>query len=138
MNQNNKRSQICEMHFLPISNAQVENIPGSNSIKVHGEWIDFHITSGEFKEKQDIPGGIVDQELKVVITDTNEKNAASICDMIIHEGLVLIEMTNGNRKVIGTDQFPVTLSPEYSGSPIKLTLLIKRDSPESAKILKSF
>lgn len=138
MNQNDKRSQVCEMYFLPISDALVNNTPGMEIIKIRGEWTRIGISSGEFKEKQDTVGGIVEQELKATVTDTGETNTEFVRKLIANEGLVLIDMTNGGRKVIGTDQFPVLLSSEYSGSPLKLSLSLKRDSPEQAKVFKSF
>ncbi|MEL5895024.1 hypothetical protein AAE250_16215 [Bacteroides sp. GD17] len=137
MNQFNKRSQICGMYFLPISGAQIYNVPGSNIIKVRGEWVNLAISSGDFKEKDEL-GGIVEQELKAIVTDTGEDKAALIRDLIMNEGLVLIQMTNGSRRVVGTEQFPVALSSECGGSPMTQTLSFKRDSPEPAKILKSF
>lgn len=138
MNQNDRRSQVCEMYFLPISDAVVDNTPGMEFIKIRGEWIRIGISSGEFKEKQDPVGGIVEQELKAVVTDTGEANTRLVRKLIVNDGLVLLDMTNGSRKVIGTDQFPVLLSCEYSGSPLKLSLSFKRDSPEPSKIFKSF
>lgn len=138
MNQNNRRSQICGMCFLPISNAQVENTPGTDYIKVSGEWVDLGVSSGELKEKQDFIGAVVEQELKAVVTDTGENNTRLIRALITNEGLVLLKMTNGSHKVVGTDQFPVSISLENSGSPAKLTLSFKRSSPESAKLFKSF
>lgn len=138
MSQEDKRLQIYGMRYLPISNAQVENMPGSHYIRVHGDWIDLGISSGEFKEQQEEPGSIVVQELKAIITDTGQSNAISILDLISSEGLVLIEMTNGDKKVIGTDHFPVLISSEHSGSSLKQSLSFKRNSPEPAKILKSF
>lgn len=138
MNQSDKRSQICGMCFLPISKAQVENTPGTDYIKVSGEWTDLGVSSGELKEKQDSVGAVVEQELKAVVTDTGENNTRLMHDLITNEGLVLLKMTNGSHKVVGTDQFPVSISLENSGSPAKLTLSFKRNSPESAKLFTSF
>lgn len=78
------------------------------------------------------------QELKAVVTDTGKANMGRIQELVRQEGLVLLDLSNGDYKVVGTDQFPVSFSTEYAGSPLKLTLSFKRDSAEFAKNLKSF
>ena len=71
------------------------------------------------------------QELKAVVTDTGKANMGRIQELVRQEGLVLLDLSNGDYKVVGTDQFPVSFSTEYAGSPLKLTLSF-------AKNLKSF
>lgn len=38
MSVNDKRSQICGISFLPLSDAEVINVPGSDKLQVHGTW----------------------------------------------------------------------------------------------------
>lgn len=138
MNQDDRRSQVCGMCFLPIADASVGNFPGADFIRVRGDWEVIGISSGEFKESCDTFGGVVKQELKAVVTDTGKANMGRIQELVRQEGLVLLDLSNGDCKVVGTDQFPVSFSTEYAGSPLKLTLSFKRDSAEFAKNLKSF
>lgn len=137
MNTYNKRAQVFGMGFIPLKNATVLNFPGENVIRVTGEWVEMPIVQGEFKEKT-IPGNLIEQELKAMITDTGTASADSLHDWFRQEGLVRLKFTNGSERVVGTDQFPVLIQLEESGSPAVFTLSFKRNSSEPAKILKSF
>ena len=137
MNLENKRAQICKIDFIPVNNAIVNNLPGVNYIRIRGEWTLIPISSGEFKEKSTI-GDVVEQELNAVVTDTGANNLITLRGLLQHSGLIRYQSTNGEIKVIGTDQFPVRVTLENNGSPAKLTLSFKRDSPEPAKLFRSF
>lgn len=137
MNINDKRAQICAMDFIRLDAATVQNIPGSKTIHVSGPWVSLPISQGEYKEKA-TSGDLVEQELKATLTDTGNEMAATLEGTQSVEGLILLTFTNGAHRVVGTDQFPVLLTLEESGSPAKFTLSFKRDSPEPAKILESF
>lgn len=132
-----KRAQICAMSFIPVAAAVIRNQPGMKTIRVSGDWTKVPISSGEFKEKT-VPGELTSQELKAVVTDTGSAASADLHDLCCREGLVRIRFTNGADRVVGTDQFPVLLILEETGSPASYTLSFKRDSPEPSKILKSF
>ena len=95
------------------------------------------VSSGEFKEKN-VSGELTEQELKAVVTDTGASFSNSLRDLLCREGLVCLKFTNGSERVVGTDQFPVVVTLQESGSPAAFTLSFKRSSPEPAKILKSF
>lgn len=138
MGQQDKRSQVCGMYFMPLSEAEVKNYPGKEIISVRGRWLDLKVSSGEYKEKQEEPGGVVEQELKAVVADTGADYVRLLRNISGQEGLVLIRTTNGGEYVVGTEQFPVTFSWEYSGSPLKQIISFKRNSSEGAKKMKSF
>lgn len=137
MNLENKRAQLCSLYFLPVTAAVIDNYPGANYIRIKGDWTKISIASGEFKEKH-LPGDIIEQELKAVVPDTGVSHLNKMERLFINDGLIRIRMTNGDDKVVGTDQFPVRVTLENSGSPAKLTLSFKRESPELAKVFKSF
>lgn len=101
------------------------------------EWTPIPVSSGEFKEKN-VAGELTEQELKAVVTDTGALFSNSLRDLLCREGLVRLKFTNGTERVVGTDQFPVVVTLQESGSPAAFTLSFKRSSPEPAKILKSF
>lgn len=137
MNTYNKLAQIFGMSFMPLSAATIRNFPGANIIQVAGEWIDIPVIQGEFKEKM-TSGSLIEQELKAVVTDTGIDSAVSLHNLFRQEGVARLKFTNGTERVVGTDQFPVLLTLEESGSPASFKLSFKRDSPELSKILKSF
>lgn len=137
MNENDKRAQICALSYLPLAGAKVRNLPGAKSIRVSGEWTDIPISKGEFKEKT-TSGSLVEQEIKATVTDTGGEFSARMRDLLNQEGLVRLKFTNGAEKVVGSDQFPVLLTLEESGSPAAFSLSCKRNSPEPAKTLRPF
>ena len=136
MNRNDKRAAICRLAFLPIGQATVQNKPGQPGIQVQGTFTKLPISSGEFQESE-TNGNPVEQELEAVITDTNAGQLEEYRRLLADYGLLLVTLTNGDQRVIGTDEFPVLVSTELSGSPQSLTLSFKRDSPELAKTYSS-
>lgn len=138
MSVEDKRSQLYAMAFLPLPDAEVRNLPGSDKVQVHGTWVNIDISSGEWKEIREEVGKPVEQELKATVTDTSSSMESQLRTLFSIDGLVLISLTNGEKKVIGTDEFPARVSMERSGDPAKLTLSFKRSSPEPAKVLESF
>ena len=132
-----KRAQICAMELIPISVSQVNDRPGEKTIQVSGVWISIPISSGEFKEKA-VPGELVEQEFKGSVTNTETDFANSLRDLLAQNCLVRLRFTNGVERVVGTDQFPVVLTLEESGTPAAFTLSFKRNSSEPSKKLKSF
>lgn len=132
-----KHAQIFGMSFMPLAVAAIRNFPGANIIQVAGEWMDIPVIQGEFKEKM-TSGSLIEQELKAAVTDTETDSAVSLRNLLRQEGIARLKFTNGHERVVGTDQFPVLMTLEESGSPAVFTLSFKRSSPEPAKILKSF
>lgn len=132
-----KRVQVCRMNYLPIKSASVRNHPGAKTIAVSGDWSPIPIASGEFKEKV-TESGTIEQELKATVTNTGSNMSELLHDLLREEGLVILQFTNGVVRVVGTDEFPVLMNIEESGSVAAFNLSFKRNSPEPAKILKSF
>ena len=137
MNRNDKRASVCGLEFLPIGQAIVEDLPGNPHIKVTGSFTRIPIASGEFRESEE-PGNPIEQELEAVVTGTSTEILATYRNLFVNYGLVRLTMTNGDRKVIGNNEFPVLVSTNLGGSPQQLTLSFKRESPEPAKEYSSF
>lgn len=133
-----KRAQVCGIAFIPLLNAEVKNVPGSNLIYVRGAWVSIGASSCEWQESQAQAGSPVEQELKATVTNTSSSQEKLLRELLSYDVLTLLEFTNGEEKVVGTDEFPVRLSIERNGNPGKITLSFKRSSPEPAKILASF
>lgn len=138
MNVNDKRVSVCGICFLQTNNTDIQNVPGDKTIRLSGDWIEINISSGEWKEELKKLGEPVEQELKAVVTDTSFNNELKLRDLFSKDGLVLLKLTNGDKKVVGSDEFPIYVSMERSGEPAKITLSFKRSSPEPAKILGPF
>ena len=137
MSRNDKRAAICRLAFLALSKATVQNTPGNPTIQVRGTFTQLPISSGEFQETE-TNGEPVEQELEAVITDTSAAKLAEYRTILAEYGLLLVTLTNGDQRVVGTDEFPVLVSTELSGTPQALTLTFKRNSPEPAKMFSSF
>lgn len=132
-----KRNQICGMSFIPIMSAGVVNMPGNKNIRVSGDFVKVPISSGEFTEEQ-TAGSPVKQTLSATVTDTGIDMAALLENLFSQEGLLLVRTTDGERKVIGTDEFPVLVTLSQSGSPAAYQLSFDRESPEPTKFFQSF
>lgn len=137
MNRNDKRAALCGLSFLPLSAATVRNRPGSPTIEVQGTFTPVPISSGEWGETGEA-GYPIEQELEAVVTDTSSARLDEIRTLFAESGLLLLDFTNGDRRVAGTGEFPVQVNTQLSGSPASLSLTFKRDSPEPAKVYSSF
>lgn len=137
MSNASKRKQICGMSFIPITSAGVVNMPGDKYIRVSGDFVKVPISSGEFTEEH-TDGSPVKQTLSATVTDTGIDMAALLENLFYREGLLLIRTTDGAKKVIGTDEFPVLVTLSQSGSPAVYQLSFDRESPEPAKYFQSF
>lgn len=115
----------------------MRNRPGSPTIEVRGVFTKVPISSGEWGETEEA-GYPVEQELEAVVTDTGSVRLAEIRTLFAEAGLLLLDFTNGDRRVAGTDEFPVQVNTQLGGSHASLTLSFKRDSPEPAKVYSSF
>ena len=135
MNQNDKRSHVCGLSFLPLSDATVINIPGERDIQVSGTWIEIDISSVDWKETREYVGQPVAQELKATVTNTSKEYESMLRNIFTTSGLLLLKFSNTDQIVLGTDEFPVSVTVERSGDPSKIFLSFKRDSPEPAKYL---
>ena len=137
MSRNDNRAAVCGVEFLPVSRATVGNMPGNPAIRVGGTFVRLPIASAEFRESE-TNGTPVEQELEAVITSTGADNLSGYRDLLADYGLLRLTFTNGDVRVVGTDEFPVLVSTELSGTHRSLTLSFKRDSPEPSKIYSSF
>ena len=137
MSRNDKRAAICRLAFLALSKATIRNTPGNPTIQVRGTFTQLPISSGEFEETE-TNGEPVEQKLEAVITDTSVEKLSEYRTMLAEYGLLLLTMTNGDQRVVGTDEFPVLVTTELSGTPQALALTFKRNSPEPAKKFSSF
>lgn len=133
-----KIAQVYRIYWLPVSQAEIENYPGDRYIYVSGDWFPIPFTPVEFKEEQAGGGKLVTQEMSCTITGLNEEFEERILKMISEYGLLRLDFTNEEVRVVGTEQVPVKLSLERGRFPTTYTLSFKRSSPEFSKILKSF
>lgn len=138
MSRKNKHDQICAMHYLSFENAEIENYPGSSTIKVSGDWINLHVSTVEFSEEQERIGMSFTQELKATVTDTSQSNFENIASTTLNYGIIRLDYTSGESRILGTDNMPILLSYREDGSPAVITLSYKGDSPERSKFLQSF
>lgn len=104
MNLDDKRAQISAMFYLSIDDADIDDCLGVSSISVSGNWIDFNISKCELKETRSASGELIQQELSATCTDSSEAHEALIREQCSGYGLLRIDYSNGERKVVGTDK----------------------------------
>lgn len=137
MSNHTKRNQICGLKFIPLSEAEVLNQPGSDTIKVTGNMKEIPIASGEFTEEHTV-GFPAKQTLSANVTDTGQVTSSNLRQLFSQDGILVLKLTSGETMVVGTDEFPVLVTMTLSGSPAACQLTFDRESPEPAKFLQSF
>ncbi len=129
MNQDDRRSQVCVAFSsdtdASVGNFQVRILLGSAVAGKLSEYLPESL-------KAAICPGVVKQELKAVVTDTG-KAIWENTELVRQEGLVLLDLSNGDCKVGRHGPVPRCRFNGICSSPLKLTLF-KRDSAEFAKI----
>ncbi len=135
MNIRSKHAQICRVAFIPIAASTVINLPGATHIQVSGTWIELPNCSAEFSETNE-PGKLIEQQFKGKVTDMELTKLTDIYNRLLWADILLrLTYTNGDVKVVGTDQFPVRMTVAIDGEPAGINLSFKRTSPEKAKFL---
>ena len=109
MSNHTKRNQICGLKFIPLAEAEIFNLPGSDSINVSGALTEIPIASGEFTEEQ-TNGSPAKQTLSANVTDTGQDTISNLRQLFSQEGILVIQLTSGEQKVVGTDEFPVLVT----------------------------
>lgn len=137
MNTNNKHAQICKLEFVAIDDAVVINTPGSSYIKVSADWLDIPISSAEFVEASSMDN-LIKQELKATITNTGASMRVILEESFAQYGLLRMTYTNGEQRILGTDQFPIEVQLEENGSPARFELIVSHESASKAKFFQSF
>jgi hypothetical protein len=117
--------------------ASIRDYPG-NEIYIAGDWLPIRFSSANFQETDETNGEPVAQELSIKISGSEKEAESIIRDLCGQEILLRLQYSNGDVKVVGTDDNPVYLSHSAGGSPVASTISFKRNSAERAKHLKSF
>lgn len=141
-NYHDPHAQIIEVGFAPINSVQIVSQIGSQEIDIVVSGQEMfpmfeYPSSASFSEKKAASGDYVDQELEVVFTSSEADYVDQHRQWIEQDGLVLVRYTNGQVLVAGTEEAPCRCEIDESGSPRTLRVLMKRKSPEFAKVLKS-
>lgn len=137
MNQNNKRAAIVQVAFYPLHSARVHYLPGRSHLSLSGSSHTFRPQTAEFKETL-TQGDEVSQQFSAIITDVSLASSAGMRRNLSLPGLLLMIYSNSEKRVVGTDQFPVMITIEESGRPAQFKLSFKRTSPEPSKFFQSF
>ncbi|MDR1436793.1 MAG: hypothetical protein LBI65_01610 [Candidatus Symbiothrix sp.] len=132
-----KRSAVCRIYYIERSKATVYDYPG-NVISVTGSWNEIRFSAVTFEEKEEINGDMVTQELHIKISGSQKATGQTIRAVCGREIFVRLQYSNGEDKIIGTDDNPVLFSHSSGDSPVAQSLYFKRNSAEKAKHLQSF
>lgn len=141
-NYHDPHAEIIEVGFAPVEVTNIISQIGSDEIDIAVQGTQLfpmfeYPSSASFSEKKAASGDYVDQELEVVFTSSEADYVDQHRQWIEQDGLVLVRYTNGQVLVAGTEEAPCRCEIDESGSPRTLRVLMKRKSPEFAKVLKS-
>lgn len=135
---NDKVAQICALYWMYIRNATIINQPGSIEISVSGKWENIPFNKASLKEEQTASGSLVTQEFNASISGLSQSAETTLHAMNGELGIIRIDYTNGDKKIVGTNDIPIILTLECNASTHKYSMSFKRNSPEFSKYLKSF
>ncbi|KAA6338507.1 hypothetical protein EZS27_013482 [termite gut metagenome] len=136
-NSADKHAQICNLFWLPLPLIDVKTFPSVSSISVPDAtaWEKIGFSTAEFSENKQESGAPVEQEFSATATDTSDKSFNRLLYLFSVYGLLRIDYTNNERRVVGTEDFPIYMSFRRNEKTAVFTLSFKRTSPELSKIL---
>ena len=80
-------------------------------------------------------GNFVDIELSARITDTSSESENRLLLCTYRYGVLVLEYTDGCKRVLGSNQAPIIISYEKTGIPAAFVLNVKGTLPEYSKLL---
>jgi len=128
----NKRSRICKISYAFASDLIMNNYPG-DSIQLIGNFSDIRFSSANFSEILEANGEQYNQELLIEIKGNDPDTQKTISDLTGKYIILKLEYTNKEMKIVGTDESPLMLMHEQSGTPLVNKLSLSRNSAEKAK-----
>lgn len=134
----NLRSQICGLMIASSNDITVNDVIGADTVSITGNgFINYPFQKIEFSETKSKSGDYVVQELKATLTDNSINANAYYDEMLCTNRIIVLKYSDGNSKVIGNNESPISFVIEKSGVPAVATLSFKRYSAEFAKFLES-
>ena len=130
-----KRNRIQSLDYVMLSNATVNDFPGKFIQVLTTVWIPFKFSSVEFTESEPVGGDFVEQDISIIMYGSDSTIDQEIQSMVGNEILLRLTYSNGDVKIVGTEENPVLLGCTSSGTPVKQTFSTKRKSAEKAKYL---
>lgn len=128
----NKRSRICKIAYAFASDLVINNYPGEN-IQVIGNFSNILFSSASFSEILEANGEQYIQELIIDIKGNDPDAQKTIADLTGKYTILKLEYSNSEVKIVGTDESPLMLIHEQSGTPVVNRLSVSRTSAEKAK-----
>lgn len=138
LEQYDKHMQVCGAAFITMGDAvTVTSFDGcERSIQVDGSWEILPVKDAEFSEEQS-KEGVYSQKFSARLADCSHLMEVKMGLLLRKKGLLRLDYTNGERIVVGDEEFPVLVSIKKEGSPLKLTLSMKRSSSSPSRQLQS-
>ena len=133
-----KHMQICGAAFIPVDDAVIScnHASAGAAIRVMRNWTVLPVTKAEFSEEEG-DRGLITQKFEATMTEAKNDRLNNLLGVLNAYGLLRIDYTNGERRVVGDDQRPVMLSVSKEGDPLIVKLSLKRVSCSRARLLAS-
>lgn len=130
--------QVCGAAFIPVEDAVIscDQAKAGASIRVEGSWTELPVTKAEFSEDIGVRG-LITQKFEGSITKAKNDMLINLLSVMNRFGVLRIDYTNGERRVVGDDQWPVMLSVSKEGDPLKVKLSFKRVTFTHSRLLAS-
>lgn len=128
-----KRNRIVAIDYVLLSEATVRDYPGKLIQILTNGWNALNFSSVELLESELGNGDFVDQELTVIVSGSDSAIDQELGLLSGNEVIIRFTYSNGDKKIMGTEENPVLLSCSSTGSPVRQTLHSKRKSAEKTK-----
>lgn len=134
---NEKHSAICKLTFYETSSVSVNSVYGKPVAKltIQAEGCMLPVVGCTLSEIRSSTGSFVDVELSARITDTSSVSEDRLLLCAYRYGVLVLEYTDGSKRVFGSNQAPVIITYEKTGIPAAFVLAVKGAQPEFSKLL---
>lgn len=133
-----RHMQVCGAAFMTLEDAVIscDLAKAGASIRVEGSWTELPVTKAEFSEEIGVRG-LITQKFEGTITKSKNDMLINLLGVMNRYGVLRVDYTNGERRVVGDDQWPVMLSVSKEGDPLKVKLSFKRVTFTHSRLLAS-
>ncbi len=129
-----KRAFICKAFAGDVNNMSFVNYPGE-MCRLDGPVVEIHFSDVSFAESENVNGEPVEQNLQFVFRGQSQTFDQDSKLLIGKANFIILHYSNGDIRVVGTNDNPLFFSKVKSGRVVENTIESKRFSAEPAKYL---
>lgn len=132
-----KHSSICHLTFYECDSITINYVIGQPTavISSSGKGVDLPVVGAVLNEFRSSLGNFIQVEFSAKITDTSKASESKLLTACYRYGVLILEYTDGSKKLLGTDSNPITMNYEKAGTPASFQLSINSLQAEYSKFV---